>query len=669
MAVGYHKKRFFVLKKRCYYVIVIMNNNNVSAEDIAKQNLKMIYDDKNGLGYNNSGYCHAFTNFTFFMSNPIFIKCIQEFKKNQLCIDMNNLFSKYDSIENCTNLLQLNNSVWQFAPSLYVLFCKLYGYWVNDTRQLDMKSRNNVIHVLKFIKLICDNTDKDGALIKKTGKSTAYDPGGLFIQSNRNIYEGIIKLINQQKNKDNNNFYNHPAFMNAFLLHCALIMCNGDFNKIPLSTFDSITLFQANHDHIKDIRDSNYNEQIKKLLNDGKVIHVATWGNHMYVVFKDNGRYYAVGSNKNGYNTPEEAIGAWEPHFSEGETAGLVTVRPNEICWNKASVHDVCKEICNTFLSGFNEIGETPLQLTQNNKINWIPRLQPYILKNMKYLYEDCLPLVLMDLQANDNIKQALIKQINNVCCGQSPNDAQKIINNVLNSLPGLKAPQTNQMNNIGMNMGNPMVMNCQNGMNNMNNQNMHNINNNMNMNINMNMVNNVQNPMMNNMGNNNMGMNNNINVNNINNNMNNQINQNGMNNMNNPMMNNIGMNMGNNIMNNQMGMKPQFIPPNNMNNPIGMNGQNGMNNMGNNNMNNNVQPPQNPITNISQNIATAQLKPSDLQNASNKNISSPQNQLYDSSINDLNNNTKYLLGLSCLPEISKDTSDCGTLFYWESCC
>ena len=172
----------------------------------AFENLKFIHNDSSGLGAINSGYCHAFSNFTFFMSNPIFIKCIQEFKKSKLCTEMKNLFSKHDSIENCTNLLQLNNSVKQLAPSLYSLFCRLYGYWVDNTCQLDIKGRNNVIHVLKFIKLICDNTYDNGALTKKTGISKAYYGLEVQIQSNKYIYEGIINLINQQKNEYNNNF-------------------------------------------------------------------------------------------------------------------------------------------------------------------------------------------------------------------------------------------------------------------------------------------------------------------------------------------------------------------------------------------------------------------------------------------------------------------------------
>ena len=104
---------------------------------------------------------------------------------------------------------------------------------------------------------------------------------------------------------------------------------------------------------------------------------------------------------------------------------------------------------------------------------------------------------------------------------------------------------------------------------------------------------------------------------------------------MNNPMMN--VNNMGNQMMNNNKNMGT--------NNPA-MNGNY-------NNNNNNI-----PITNNMNN-----------QNGMNPKIVDEGYRDYVKSTTEMDNSPEHLFGLSCLPEISKDTTPFEELFYWKSCC
>ena len=263
-----------------------------------------------------------------------------------------------------------------------------------------------------------------------------------------------------------------------------------------------------------------------------------------------------------------------------------------------------------------------------------------------------------------------------------------------MNNQIGMNNMGNNKINNPKMNNNmqpNDMVMNNQIGMNNMVNNNMG-INNQIGMN---NMGNNkINNPMMNNMGNNNMGINNQIGMNNMGNNKINNPMMNNMGNNNMGMNNQIGMNnMGNNKINNQigmnnMGMNPQIIPPNTNNpkmNNMGMNPQiippntnnPKMNNMG---MNPQIMPPNtnnqigmnnmnSQIMNIPKSIKIEYLDKiieDDMRKRCDK---QSYTQLHELSPKDVNNDAEHLLGLSCLPKISSDTSECGEKFYWKPCC
>ena len=100
----------------------------------------------------------------------------------------------------------------------------------------------------------------------------------------------------------------------------------------------------------------------------------------------------------------------------------------------------------------------------------------------------------------------------------------------------------------------------------------------------------------------------------------------------------------------NNMGMNPQIMPPN-TNNQIGMNNMNSQ------------------IMNIPKSIKIEYLDKiieDDMRKRCDK---QSYTQLHELSPKDVNNDAEHLLGLSCLPKISSDTSECGEKFYWKPCC
>ena len=590
-------------------------------QQTCRENLDIIYKhhtDRGGLGDINAGYCHTFSNFILSMSNPQFIQNIREFKKTLYYSQMQTLLQQpnFDAINSADCCWDLYKAVNAYAPQLSVLLSMLYGNdYLNPTTSLQYSNhnkRNNVMQVLKFIKLICDGTDKDGKITNPDSLSKGLQQ---FIEDNGgNSYR----------------YYDNYNYMMAFFSHCALIMGCGDFGKVPYRT-----VYKDCGKQLENLQGQQLGD-IHSSFNNGDSFLSLAGGNHQYVCYKNNGKYYAIGHPQPQFDKAEKALQAWVTEDNiDTDQKGTRIIISNKLLTNRTKLSntaDTCElliELLKSFKYAFNENGDKDShENTMKKDHMWrgIPSLNGNILNN---IYSAMYALAKKRAFADDldEFDRSFIQNVDDICRnGINAGFIKNKINNLLQNNMVMNNPM---MNNMGNNVQNPMMNNM--GNNNMNNQmgmNMgnNNMNNPMGMNPQFMPPNNMKNQMgmnigMNNMGNNNMGMNNNINVNNINNNMNNQINQNGMNNMNNPMMNNIGMNMGNNIMNNQMGM----------NNPM-MNG---------NYNNNNIH-----ITN----------------NISNK---------YDEvvSTTKMNNSPEHLFGLSCLPEISKDTSDCGELFYWKPCC
>ena len=689
----------------------------------AFENLKFIDKDKNGLGGLNSGYCHSFAPFTLFMSSPTFIRTIRLFKKEQS--QLHNELKAFVKDKNKWYNYLYNNQY----PILRTLLQKVYGSncWENNNM-----AWNSVVYVLYFIDKICACTDDNGKIIEEKGQSNKYNKG-VFVDVNaQTLYEAIIEFRDSHKMKHSSDvdiffsFLTHCSFIMGNGKLSSVPLQNG----ITLDIKSGEPLEQSkdwkNHkdSFLKALREAGDRAMVSAggnhifvfyRGNDNRYHAIGSLGNETYDSIEDAVKAWATLTGVIIITTQKPQKELYESHLDGQLNAHLavqdITGTLAYLCKNQYydnnipyTFIDYGKKICDYVdeytmkkwglqahnLNCANQPQQTRSSVFENiDKIaNGIPMNNQELMNNQMIMNNN----VNFNNNGNNvnfnNMNNQMMNNNNNMGMNQMMNNGGKqMMNN--NQFNNMNNPQIMPPNN----MKNPMVMNNQMGMNNpmgmnpqiippnnMNNPMMNNMgNNNMGMNnqIGMNNMGNnkINNPMMNNMGNNNMGINNQIGMNNMGNNKINNPMMNNMGNNNMGMNNQIGMNnMGNNKINNQigmnnMGMNPQIIPPNTNNpkmNNMGMNPQimppNTNNQIGMNNMNS-------QIMNIPKSIKIEYLDKiieDDMRKRCDK---QSYTQLHELSPKDVNNDAEHLLGLSCLPKISSDTSECGEKFYWKPCC
>lgn len=575
-------------------------------QQICRENLNIIYnnhDINGGLGDINAGYCHIFSSFILSMSNPQFIQNIREFKKTFYYSQMQTLlqqpnFDTINSVDYCWELCRVVNAN---APQLSALLFKLYGNdYLSPFTSLQYSNhnkRNNVMQVLKFIKQICDNTDENGKI------------------TNPNL---LSKALFEFRDQNSYNYDDDSKYMMVFLSHCALIMGCGDFSKVPYRT-----RYNRCGKELEKLSPQQKND-INAGFDYGDSFLSIAGGNHLYVCYKDNGKYYAIGSSKGPYDNYETALQAWKTVEGKNGEPEDRTIISNDVRHTYVPLEKEDSDIgrllalkelfCGAFDANGVDYEEHKKNMDAEHKKRGIPSLQWGILQNFfTATYKLAKENVFKKL---DDFNLFFKQNVNDICFLGTEAQCIKNVKNVINN---------NNMNNpMGMNpqIIPPNNMKNQMGMNNMG----------------MNMGNNVPNPMMS---------------------------QQQKQFMQSPMPPPMPPPM-------QPPMRPPMRPP--MWPPMWppKQSEGGYNNYNNNQIIMNYKTRKN--NNI---LVDNMISPSVQENNTISNNDINLNDLnkknfydnYDYKHNNIDNAQKYLFGLPCLGKKPKDINACCSMFYWPSCC